>query len=545
MPSTRLRAAAAAAAVALLASTTLFLAVPPAAAAPRYVQISGAGSTWSANAIDNWRRNVQQYGMVINYAATGSTDGRNQFKNGTVDFGVSEIQYGLPDSFVAGDSPPARGFAYMPIVAGGTAFMYNLKINGRRVTNLRLSGDVVAKIFTGVIKRWNDPAIKADNPGLNLPNRAIVPVYRSDGSGTTAQFTLWMSKAHPSIWGAYCAKLGKPRNCGLTSFFKPPPGGGFIGQSGSNGVSGYVAQENAEGAITYVEYSYAINSRFPVARILNQAGYYTEPTASNVAVALLSARIANDLTQNLDSVYRSTDPRTYPLSSYSYMILPIKQEMGLTEDKGYTLSSFAYYFLCQGQQDADVLGYSPLPINLVKAGFEQVKRIPGVQQQNINLAGCNNPTFSRDGTNTLARNAPQPSSCDKKGPTQNPAGTGGARQETPVSAGAACRTGGAASSANNANSDTGGPTGGASAGPTASVPAGVVDPDTGEVIGAGGGGGEAGQDVVADPVALAGEGGWGMRHTLMALAAVLLAGLVLGPPLLATTLRSRTPGGGR
>ncbi|HKA68131.1 MAG TPA: phosphate ABC transporter substrate-binding protein PstS, partial [Actinomycetes bacterium] len=501
------------------------------AAAQQYVQISGAGSTWSYNAIDNWRRNIQQFGIVVNYAATGSTDGRNQFKNGTVDFGVSEIPYGQRDSFVVGDQPPGRNYAYMPIVAGGTAFMYNLKINGRRVTNLRLSGEVISKIFTGVLKRWNDPAIKVDNPGLQLPARTIVPVVRSDGSGTTAQFTLWMSKQHSALWNNYCRRLGRPTPCGLTSFFQFRAADGFIGQSGSNGVSGYVAQNNAEGAITYVEYSYALNQRFPVVKVLNRAGYYTEPTAPNVAVALLRAQINNNsgsaeyLTQKLDRVYSNSDPRTYPLSSYSYMILPTSTEQGFTNDKGRTLGAFGYYFLCEGQQQADVLGYSPLPINLVKAGLRQVKRIPGVDVRSVNIAGCNNPTFSRNGSNTLARNAPQPSACDRRGPVQGTAGTGGARQETPVLASARCvpgATGGQGGGGGPTGGSSGGPTGGSSGGPStgpsgSASPTGLaIDPDTGEVLGSTEG--VEGEQVDAQPVSLAAEHGWGIRHTLMLLA---------------------------
>ncbi len=123
---------------AAVAMVALAMPVAPAGAAV-FVPISGAGSTWSQNALDQWRRNVTQYGMQINYQGTGSSDGRNQFRNGTVDFAVSEIPYGLTDSGVV-DYPPARKYAYMPIVAGGTAFMYNLKISGQRVTNLRLSG---------------------------------------------------------------------------------------------------------------------------------------------------------------------------------------------------------------------------------------------------------------------------------------------------------------------------------------------------------------------------------------------------------------------
>jgi len=133
-----------------------FVQAAPSALADVFVPISGAGSTWSQNAVDQWRRNVAQYGLTVNFQGTGSSDGRNQFRNGTVDFAVSEIPYGLKDSGVI-DQPPPRGYAYMPIVAGGTSFMYNLTIGGKRVTNLRLSGPVLAKIFTGVITNWSDP----------------------------------------------------------------------------------------------------------------------------------------------------------------------------------------------------------------------------------------------------------------------------------------------------------------------------------------------------------------------------------------------------
>ncbi len=182
------------------------------AAAQSYVPISGAGSTWSENALQQWIRNVKSnYGMQVNYSGTGSSDGRNQFKSRQVDFAVSEIEYGLTDAGVT-DTPPGQvgvDFAYMPIVAGGTSFMYNLTIGGQRVRNLRLSGATIAKIFTGQIISWDHPEIKADNPALALPARKIVPVVRADGSGTTAQFTRWLDSQHKGIWSAYCQRTGR------------------------------------------------------------------------------------------------------------------------------------------------------------------------------------------------------------------------------------------------------------------------------------------------------------------------------------------------
>lgn len=428
----RLRGAVAIAIVAAVTMVPTVATVAPAeAVGTTYYPVAGAGSTWSANALQQWIRNVfDNYRWKVTFDDSGSSAGRQLFSQGTVDFGVSEIPYALAGS----DSPdprPTRQFAYIPIVAGGTAFMYNLVIGGQRVTNLRLSGEVLAKIFTGVITKWNDPAIAADNPKLTLPAITIVPVVRSDGSGTTAQLTTWMRSQYPAIWSAYCAKAAKA-NCGITSNYPIVPGSAFIGQQGSNGVAGLVAQSKSVGAITYVEESYALNARFPVAKVLNAAGYYTEPTASNVAVSLLAASINNDpnsqeyLTANLAGVYGNGDPRTYPLSSYSYMIVPTAVEGNFTENKGLTLADFASYFLCEGQQQAEVLGYSPLPVNLASAGLEQVQRIPGGNPQNKTIASCNNPTFSPDGTNKLANTAPQPQACDKKGSDQCLTGTGGA-----------------------------------------------------------------------------------------------------------------------
>ncbi|MEN0129334.1 MAG: phosphate ABC transporter substrate-binding protein PstS [Brevundimonas sp.] len=419
-------------ALALLVAVGAMLAAGAApASADSFVPVNGAGSSWSSNAVDQWRRNVEQYGMRINYASTGSSDGRNQFKAGTVDFAITEIPYGLKDGGVV-DTPPSRGFVYMPIVAGGTAFMYNLSVGGKQVTNLRLSGEVITGIFTGTITSWDDAAIAKDNPSLTLPKRKIVPVVRSDGSGSTAQFTTWMAARHQAAWDAYCKAAGRSTPCGVTSSYPTIPGKGFVAQPNSQGVAGYVAQRGNVGTITYVEYSYALKTGYPVAKVLNEAGYYVEPTASNVAVGLLGATINTDetsdkyLTQDLTGVYANKDKRTYPLSSYSYIVVPTSTQNGFTEPKGKTLGAFASYFLCEGQQQAEVLGYSPLPINLVQAGLDQVSKIPGAADASVDIKKCNNPTFSADGSNTLAKNAPQPSECDKQGNDQCDKPTGGA-----------------------------------------------------------------------------------------------------------------------
>ena len=550
--------------LAIVAGTQSVLA-PSAGAAGGFVPISGSGSTFSQNAVDQWRRTVNaNNGITVNYSGNGSTAGRNDFRAGLVDFADSEIPYGLRDGGVL-DPLPDRAFGYMPITAGGTAFMYNLKIGGKRVTNLRLSGDTLTKIFTQQITNWSDPAIKADNPGLTLPPRKIVPVVRADGSGTTAQFTTYMAAKFGPQWDAYCKRAGVTVTpCGFTSFY--PTANGMVSKSGSVGVAGFVAQDSSEGAITYVEYSYARNALFPVVKVLNSAGYYVEPTAPSVAVALLKAKLHPDLTQDLGDVYVNPDPRTYPLSSYSYMIIPKDLKGNFNTNKGKTLGEFSYYALCEGQQNADALGYSPLPVNLVAAAIDQVVQIPGSDQADNkvdrnNLSGCHNPTVSPTGGNLLAQTAPQPQPCDHQGPTQCDTGTGGAHASTPTS--------NTTTTGSNANGGAGGANNLAGGGPGGTSGAGAVNgADTGSGASAGGGA-DGGTGTSIDPLtgqptdntSLSGSGSSNVSAVpvsvdvadnrrlivLGVLAVALLVGVVLVPPLVAKEMRRRTgpPPGGR
>ncbi len=524
----------AAALVALIATGT-GAAAP--ARADTYVPISGTGSTWSQNALDQWRKNVSaNYGMTINYSGTGSSAGRRDFIAQTVDFAVSEIPFQANPEDGSAPEAPTSAYAYMPIVAGGTSFMYNLQINGKRVTNLRLSGEVITKIFTNAITNWNDPAIQADNPGLAMPDKGIVPVVRSDGSGSTAQFTLWMSKQYPALWSAYSGRSG------LTSQY--PTAGAMKAQNGSLGVAGYVSQNYGEGAITYVEYSYAKNSGFPVAKVLNNAGYYIEPKATSVAVALLSATINNEptstdyLTQQLDGVYNSADPRTYPLSSYSYMIIPTATNNIFTKDKGNTLATFARYMLCEGQQQADTLGYSPLPMNLVLAGSEQIKKIPGAGSTGVDFTTCNNPTFTPGGdptdpaSNALAATAPQPADCDKQGPNQCVTGTAGASDTSTDVTGSG--GGGSSSDASGAGGAAAAGSGAAAAASSAGSGAAAVYDANGALV-SGGTAGVAGA-AVSSPFTLP-DSGMGPQQWLMVAAGVLLLAAVIVPPLASRRLR--------
>lgn len=541
----RIRLGAAAAVLAALA--IISTGSVPSASADTYVTVTGSGSTWSQVALDAWSSDVRSNGIQIDYTGNGSTAGRLDFIKRLSDFAVSEIPFqSRPEDGSLPEVSP-RPFAYLPIVAGGTSFMYHLTLAGRRVTDLRLSGETITQIFTGVIRNWSDPAITRDY-GRQLPNEAITPVLRSDGSGTSAQFTLYMSKRYPTLWNSFCVRYARATPpCGLFSFYPQFPGS--KAQSGSNNVSNYVAASYGEGAITYVEYAYAQNLGYPVVKVLNAANYYTGPTPSNVAVALTRAVINTDLTQNLDQVYANTDPRAYPLSSYSYMIVPIDTASPFNTDKGKTLSTFINYFLCAGQQKAPTLGYSPLPLNLVQAAFAQVRRIPGnvgtPDTSATALQSCHNPTFF-GGRNTLLLGAAYPAACDKAGAP--PCGGGGSAPTTPgrSSSGAASTRVGA-SAADRPAAGTG--TGGSVAAPTSPGASGLapggkpsgpaaVDPETGRPVG-----GPATNATATDlaggavDVAATRQSSSGLLYGLTALELILV---ILMPPVLAGWLRRRS-----
>jgi phosphate transport system substrate-binding protein len=226
----------------------------------------------------------------------------------------------------------------------------------------------------------------------------------------------------------------------------------MVAQSGSDGVMNFIASKAANGSIGFDEYSYALAKNYPVVKLENAAGYFTLPTQYNVAVALTQASIVGCskggscspngvpadtyLTQNLDGVYTYGDARTYPLSSYSYMVIPTsKTDQRMTVPKRQTLADFLSYSLCTGQGLAGNYGYSPLPLNLVKAAFGQIEKlgpdaqggaVKGVSIKNpsANLASCNNPTFVKGNlsANHLAQIAPQPLACQKA--TSQPCGDG-------------------------------------------------------------------------------------------------------------------------
>ena len=530
--------------VAVAVAMSLLVGASTSAHATVYAQIEGTGSTWSELILQQWIADVDANGMKVVYTGGGSTKGRKDFSQASTDFAISEIPYQGTDERGQADTSNGRAYAYLPIVAGGTAFTYQLKIGDKLVRNLRLSGDTLAKIFTNKITNWNDPAITKDNNGRKFPSLPIIPVVRSDGSGTTAQFTTWMDKAYPNVWRPYYGRSG------LTSYY-PKKGDRMVSQAGSDQVMNTIKGFAGNGMIGYVEYSYPINADYPVVKVENKAGYFVEPTQYNTAVALTKAKINQDkksalyLTQILDGVYTNPDPRAYPISSYSYMIIPTgADDPRMSTAKRQTLADFMYYSLCAGQTKAGPYGYSPLPLNLVQAGFEQLAKLKTadakVDLNNRDVRSCNNPTFDGKNLNhnVLADKAPQPAACDKSG--AGPCGTDTGTGKPSTDTGNAAAGGGTA--AKPGDTPSAGAAGGASVDAPAdgAAPPAAVDPETGAVTTAGDTTTTAGGEVYANPTELVASR-TSDQNTFGWLAVLELLALVLVPGLYVVAMRRRRP----
>src|SRR3954453_265504 len=225
--------------------------VPAGSASASGPTITGAGSTWGQSALDQWRADAARQGLSINYQGVGSTAGRQFFIIDQVDFAASEIPF-LPDE-VNQLRQKHKSYQYLPDVAGGTAIMYNLRdASGQQVKNLRLSATTIAKIFTGQITSWNDPAIKADNPGLALPSQHLQPVIRSDGSGTSAKLADYLAHEAPAIWNPFASA----NTVTLPVQFWPNWQGVFAVR-GSDGMANYISNNSVgQGSIGYVEAGY-------------------------------------------------------------------------------------------------------------------------------------------------------------------------------------------------------------------------------------------------------------------------------------------------
>ena len=301
------------------------------------VVLNGAGSTFVYPVMSRWTSAYQQAhnNVQINYQSIGSGGGVSQVKAGTVDFGASDNA--LNDKALSGMKPVLQ----IPESAGPVCLTYNLPGLSKP---LQLSADAIAGIFLGKITSWQDPVITVDNPGVSLPSAKIVVAHRSDGSGTTAAFTTYLS----AVSAEWKSKVGAG---GAVSW---PVG---LGGKGSEGVTEQVRQ--SPGGIGYVELIYAQQNKLPTVAVKNLAGQYIQPSpaSTTAAIAAFNDALARDPRSPIVNAPGSA-PQAYPISTLTFLIVP---KDGTDAAKRKALKGFIQYVLIDGQKTAQGLNYAPLP----------------------------------------------------------------------------------------------------------------------------------------------------------------------------------------
>lgn len=299
--------------------------------------VTGAGASFVYPAMSKWSSDYKaSTGKQVNYQSIGSGGGIAQIKAGTVDFGSS-------DKPLAPEELARSGLAQFPSVIGGIVPAFNLP--GIAAAAMKLDPDVLADIFLGKITLWNDPRIVATNPNLNLPALKITVVHRSDGSGTTFNFTNYLSKVSPAWKG----------QVGEGTVVKWPAG---IGGKGNEGVSAYVKQ--IRGSVGYVELAYAQQNRVPYSRLKNAAGNYVIPGDDSFAEAAASANWASAKDFNL-VITNAPGANAWPITATNFMLVHKDSKPGTR-----AAIDFFRWVYANGDAAATSLGYVPLPNSLVQ-----------------------------------------------------------------------------------------------------------------------------------------------------------------------------------
>jgi phosphate transport system substrate-binding protein len=304
--------------------------------------LTGAGATFPYPIYSKWFSDyANATGIKINYQSIGSGGGVRQISEETVDFGASDGPMSDEELAKAKGGP----ILHIPTVLGADVITYN--VPGVTAV-LKLTPSVIADIFMGRIKKWNDSRIASLNPGVTLPNQDILVVHRSDGSGTTYIFTDYLNKVSP----AWHSGVGKGKEV------KWPVG---LGGKGNEGVSGQVKQ--TPGAVGYVELAYAKQNNLPAALVRNKAGQYV--AASVPAVTAAAAGVAQSLPANTDyrlSIVDAPGAQSYPISSFTWLLVYQHQTDAV---KGKKLVDFLNWALTEGEKTAPTLDYAPLPAEMV------------------------------------------------------------------------------------------------------------------------------------------------------------------------------------
>ncbi len=298
--------------------------------------ITGAGATFPNPIYQRWFTEYSRLhpDVKINYQSLGSGAGIKQVSEGTVDFGASDAimtPQQISDSKVK--------VMAIPTVLGAVVPVYNLPGVNQEI---KFSQDAIAGIYLGKITKWNDPYIAHENPGINLPDQTILPVYRSEGSGTTFIFTDWLSKISPE-W---------EQKVGRAAAIKWPVG---TGQKGSEGVAGMVRQ--LPYSFGYVELVYAVQNKMQFGLVRNASGRFVKGSTESVTAA--AAADAKTIPADYRvSITNAPGADSYPISSFTWLLIPVQSK---DPAKGKALQGFLEWMLENGESEAASMTYAPLP----------------------------------------------------------------------------------------------------------------------------------------------------------------------------------------
>lgn len=301
--------------------------------------MTGAGSTFINPLFSKWfsEYNKLNPNIEVNYQSIGSGGGIKQLQKRTIDFAASDVEMTAKELVDAG-----RPVLHLPVALGAVVMSYNLP---QLKTALKLDGPAISGLIQGTIKKWNDDALKALNPGLSLPDQPVVFVYRSDSSGTTGVFTEFLGKADPS----FAEKVG------VGKAIKWPTG---LGGKGNEGVTANI--KNTVGSIGYVELTYALNEKLPTALIKNPSGQFVAANLASVTEA--AAQALNTIPEDFKvSLTNANGAKSYPISSFTYLLAFEKT----AAPAGPEIVKLMTWALDQGQSYTTKLGYAPLPKALV------------------------------------------------------------------------------------------------------------------------------------------------------------------------------------
>jgi phosphate transport system substrate-binding protein len=315
-------------------------------------ELTGAGATFP-NTL--YQKMFSEYnkktGIQVNYGSIGSGGGIAKLKDKIVDFGAS-------DAFLSDDdikTIPAE-VIHIPTCLGAVVITYNLPGSPK----LKMTPEIVGGIFAGKIKKWNDPKITAENAGVNLPDKDIKVVHRSDGSGTTSIFTDYLVKVSPDFVSVV-PKAGKE--------VKWPEG--EVGAKGNEGVASSV--KGAEGSIGYVELIYAQQTNMPMADIKNAAGKYVTPSLASTAA---SANIDNMPADTRIMLDNSPAADAYPITSFTWLLIYKEQKYGnRTEEQAKALVNLLWWMIHEGQQYNEALSFGKLSEKAVTAAEANLKAV--------------------------------------------------------------------------------------------------------------------------------------------------------------------------